>query len=76
MTTAISKPVVTHQPMHQYHLNDADRQAIIQQSSSSKKLMKIERQRLNFVEKFGCEFGLKKTCKKMLHTACILTQCT
>lgn len=34
---------------HQYNLPEVDRQAIIQRSSSQKKLMKIERKRLSFI---------------------------
>lgn len=48
----------THTP--QYHLPEADRQAILAQSTFARTRQKIERQRREFMsQNFGCQFGLK-----------------
>ena len=48
---------VTRAP--QYHLPEADRQAILAQSDSARQLQNIERKRAAFVQLHGCEFGQK-----------------
>lgn len=46
-------------PAAQYHLPEADRQALLALSDSSKKMMEIERQRQRFMRLNGSEFGLE-----------------
>lgn len=45
------------QSTHQYRLPEADRRAILAQSNLSHKGSQVERQRLDFIKKNGCEFG-------------------
>jgi hypothetical protein len=42
---------------HQYRLPEADRQAILAKSDFSNNGSRVERQRLEFIKKNGCDFG-------------------
>lgn len=54
----VAPKAITHTP--QYHLPEADRQAILAQSKFARTRQKIDRQRSEFMsQNFGCAFGLK-----------------
>lgn len=56
----LKSPPQQAQDAQQYHLPEADRQAILAQSSLARRRQKIDRQRSEFMaQNFGCAFGLK-----------------
>ena len=57
MTTSHLSGVEEILEVNQYHLPEADRKRIISESPLAKRMKEIEAMRLDFIEKYGDEFG-------------------
>ena len=61
MVDKIVTPRPINTPSQSYRLPEADRQAILARADSARRIKKIERQRQNFIKRFGCD-GTEENC--------------
>lgn len=56
--------LATTQTNNQYRLPEEARKAILSQTDSERQRVQIERQRVAFVQRNGCEFGQEAATRK------------